>query len=106
MKFPVKSVGELGLLVRAARRHSELRLDDLAGTARLSKQFVQDVEHGKETVRMGLVFKLLDELGVTLTVDIPDGANDEVRALLAKRLMGGGEIQGASRSSSWWRAGR
>ena len=78
MKKPVSCPLELGLLIRSVRRASGVRLDDLATTARLSKQFVQDVEHGKPTVQFGLVLKVLAELGIPLWVDIPEAASDEL----------------------------
>ena len=81
MEISLESVADLGLAVRAARRGSKVRLDDLAALAGVSKQFTSDVEYGKATVQMGLVFKLLEELGLTLHVDIPDAAADEFAAL-------------------------
>jgi transcriptional regulator with XRE-family HTH domain len=74
MQMPIPSPAELGLLIRSVRRASGVRIDDLAATAGLSKQFVQDVEHGKPTVQLGLVLKLLAELGMPLTTDIPQAA--------------------------------
>lgn len=78
MQMPIPSPAELGLLIRSVRRASGVRIDDLAATAGLSKQFVQDVEHGKPTVQFGLVLKLLVELGIPLTVDIPQAAAQEL----------------------------
>ena len=78
MKMPVFSVAELGLLIRSVRRASGVRIDDLAATAGMSKQFVQDVEHGKPSVQLGLVLKLLAELGMPLTIDIPEAAGKEL----------------------------
>jgi transcriptional regulator with XRE-family HTH domain len=78
MKIPISSMVELGLLIRSVRRASGVRIDDLAATAGMSKQFVQDVEHGKPTVQMGLVLKLLAELGMPLTIDIPEAAAQEL----------------------------
>jgi transcriptional regulator with XRE-family HTH domain len=78
MKMPIPSPTELGLLIRSVRRASGVRLDDLAATAGLSKQFVQDVEYGKPTVQLGLVLKLLAELGMPLNVDIPQAAAQEL----------------------------
>lgn len=72
MKIPIRSVAELGLLVRATRRAHGLRLDDVAGSAKLGAVFVGDVEHGKQTVQLGRVLQLLDELGIRLTADAPD----------------------------------
>jgi transcriptional regulator with XRE-family HTH domain len=78
MQVPIQSVPELGLVVRSVRRTSKIRLDDLAATAGVSKQFASDVEHGKPTVQLGLVLKLLSELGVPLTLDIPDDVEKEL----------------------------
>jgi transcriptional regulator with XRE-family HTH domain len=64
------------------RRSSHVRIDDLAATTGVSKQFTSDVEHGKPTTQFGLVIKLLAELGVPLEVDIPEEA---ARALAALR---------------------
>lgn len=86
MQITIHSVADLGLALRAVRRSSKVRLDDLAGTARVSKQFVSDVEHGKPTVQLGLVLKLLSELGVPLSLDVPNEAELE---LVTLRLKGG-----------------
>jgi transcriptional regulator with XRE-family HTH domain len=88
MQIPIISVADIGLLIRSTRRASGVRLDDLASTAGLSKQFVSDVEHGKPTVQLGLVLKLLAELGMPMTLDIPDEAFrqlDGVRKRAQKR---------------------
>jgi transcriptional regulator with XRE-family HTH domain len=84
MKFPVKSAADLGLLARATRRSSRLRLDDVAGSAKLGPVFVGDVERGKETVQLGRVLRLLDELGIELLADVPQAALDEIEKLKAK----------------------
>lgn len=74
MRIPVKSAANLGAAIRAVRRLSRVRIDDLAATAGVSKQFTQDVEHGKPTVQFGRVLKLLAELGISLELDVPDEA--------------------------------
>jgi hypothetical protein len=86
MRIPIRSVADLGLAVRAVRRHSRVRIDDLAATTGVSKQFTQDVEHGKPTVQFGRVLKLLAELGMPLELDIPD----ETARVLATLRVGGG----------------
>jgi transcriptional regulator with XRE-family HTH domain len=86
MQITINSVADLGLIVRAVRRASDVRLDDLAATAGVSKQFAASVEHGKPTVQLGLVLKLLSELGVPFKVDIPRDAEHELSVL---RLKGG-----------------
>jgi len=88
MQIPIHTVAELGLALRATRRGSKVRLDDMAAIAGVSKQFVSDVEYGKPTVQLGLVLKLLSEAGVRLIVDIPPGAEPELMALQAKGGVG------------------
>jgi transcriptional regulator with XRE-family HTH domain len=84
MRITVNSPSDLGLAVRSVRRHSKVRLDDLAATAGVSKQFTSDVEHGKATVQLGLVLKLLSELGIPLELDIPQEAAQSLAALHAQ----------------------
>lgn len=78
MKHKITSVSELGTLVRATRKSVGLRMDDLAATSSLSKQFVNDVELGKSGVQLGKVLQVLQELGVHMYVDVPDGVNDQL----------------------------
>lgn len=86
MQMRIQTVADLGLALRATRRSQKVRLDDLAGTAGVSKQFVSDVEYGKSTVQLGLVLKLLEETGLALTIDLPEEAGTELATL---RLLGG-----------------
>ncbi len=86
MELAIVTVADLGLCIRAVRRSSRVRLDDLAATAGLSKQFVSDVEHGKETVQLGLALKVLAELGLPVTLTIPDQAHEALLALRRKGL--------------------
>lgn len=86
MKIPIKSVADLGLLARATRRSNRLRLDDVAGSANLGPVFVGDVEHGKETVQLGRVLRLLEELGIELVADVPQGVLSEMEKLKAKGI--------------------
>ena len=55
MRHPIHSVEDLGLIVRAVRKSSDVRQDDLAETVGVSKQFTANVEKGEPTVQMGLV---------------------------------------------------
>ena len=83
MRIPIQSTIDLGLAIRAVRRHSRVRIDDLAATAGVSKQFTQDVEHGKPTVQFGRMLKVLTELGIPLELDIPDEAASALATLRA-----------------------
>lgn len=74
MRISIKTPRDLGLAVRATRKSQQVRLDDVSGSARVGHVFVRDVEHGKETVTLGKVMALIGELGIELSVDIPDSA--------------------------------
>jgi transcriptional regulator with XRE-family HTH domain len=85
MKIPIQSVEDLGLVIRAVRKSAHVRQDDLASTVQVSKQFTADVERGKPTVQMGRVLLLLEELGIPLSVEMPETALDALQRLQAKR---------------------
>jgi len=87
MKKSVESVAELGLVLRAVRKSSGIRIDDLAGIVGVSKQFASDVENGKETVQMGRVLRVLSELGVRLSVEFQDSAAEELHRLEAREKL-------------------
>ena len=86
MQRPIHSVADLGLALRAVRKSQGLRLDDLAGSANVSHVFVRDVEHGKDTVRMGSVLKLLEEAGIKLIMEMPSSALPRLESLQATGL--------------------
>lgn len=85
MKHPINSAADLGLVIRAVRKSTRVRQDDLAGAVRVSRQFTHDVEQGKPTVQLGRVLLLLEELGIALNVDIPDEASRTLATLQPPR---------------------
>lgn len=89
MKIPIQSVAELGRALRAVRRNSGIRIDDMAATAGVSKQFASDVEHGKPTVQFDRVIKLLSEMGISVSIDIPSEAREELVRLQEKAAASG-----------------
>lgn len=58
----------LGLYVRDRRRRLGLTQVDLAASAQVSRRWLSDLEMGKPTVEVGLVFKVLHALEVALDV--------------------------------------
>ena len=84
MLIPITSPGQLGLLIRAVRKHQTIRMDDIAGSAGVGPVFVREVERGKETVQLGRVMQILAELGIELRADVPDEVQDTFAALKAK----------------------
>jgi hypothetical protein len=81
MHIPIKTPQELGLAIRATRRVQKVRLDDVSGSAGVGHVFTREVEHGKETVQLGRVLRLLEELGIELMADVPDEAMAELARL-------------------------
>jgi transcriptional regulator with XRE-family HTH domain len=84
-KKTISSPEDLGLLIRAVRKSTNVRQDDLSAVAGVSRQFAIDVERGKPTAQFGRVLLLLKELGITLTVDIPDEAAETLEKLRTNR---------------------
>ncbi len=81
MRKPVRSVADLGLMLRAVRKSQGVRLDDMAGSAGVGHVFAREVEHGKASVQMGRVLQLLEEAGLSLSVDLPADAIGEWESL-------------------------
>ena len=86
MKIPIQNPNDLGIAVRAARKAQRLRLDDVAGSAGVGHVFAREVEHGKASVTLGKAMQLMRELGLTLTVEIPESANEEYSKLRSAGL--------------------
>jgi transcriptional regulator with XRE-family HTH domain len=86
MKINIGSVGDLGCVVRASRKAQNLRLDDVAGSAQLSPVFVGDAERGKDSVQLGKVLRLIHELGIRMTVEIPDSIQPYLEKIKAQGI--------------------
>lgn len=80
MQIPLSSVQEAGLAIRTMRKRAGIRIDDFALTAGVSKQFMTDLENGKPTIQMGMVLRLLQRLGLGVSLDLPDTAANAFRA--------------------------
>lgn len=72
MRFIVQSAAELGWVLRAVRKDSRVPLEDLAQTVGVSRQTATNVEQGRTKVSTMLAF--LRELGIAVSVDIPQSA--------------------------------
>ncbi len=86
MRHSIQSTAELGMVIRAVRKSAHVRQDDLAAMVGVSRQFTVDVEKGKPTVQMARVLRLLKELGIELSVDIPAAASHELERLTRRSL--------------------
>ncbi len=66
-KPPVGPRG-IGARVREARKELGLRQDELAIAAGVSTRAIHQIEHGKPTSRLDTLSRVLDVLGLVLTV--------------------------------------
>ncbi|UVE19533.1 helix-turn-helix domain-containing protein [Pseudomonas sp. LS44] len=74
MNFPIDSPETLGQVIRAARKALDLRQDDAAGIIGVSENFLGKVERGGETVQWGKLFQVMEQLGLKMSVEVPDAA--------------------------------
>ncbi len=64
---------EIGALVRQTRKRLGVTQKDLALTAGTGLRFVIDLEKGKETCELGKSLRILQTLGITVTLTPPAG---------------------------------
>ena len=103
MTHLIHSAEDLGFALRAVRKSAKVRLDDLSQTVGVSKQTTTHLEQGKPTVQLGTAIKLLAEMGLTLSVDLPESALPALRRVQAQahergRSAEGSTLQGADAS--------
>lgn len=104
MKLPLTSVEDAGIVIRALRKHSGIRIDDFALTAKVSKQFMSDLEGGRPTVQMGRVLAMLQSMGVRLALEVPDAASAAVLAEQERRRLKSNKDSQPSKAPSGSRA--
>ncbi|WP_163544336.1 helix-turn-helix domain-containing protein [Occultella kanbiaonis] len=69
----VRTMADLGALVRESREHSGLTQAELARRAGVSREWLLKVEAGRTPAEMPRVLDLLDELGMVLDVHTQEG---------------------------------
>jgi len=74
MRHTIKNAAELGDIVRATRKSQGLRQDDAAGASGVSESFFGKVESGNTSVNWGLLYQVLTDLGIEVSVDITESA--------------------------------
>jgi HTH-type transcriptional regulator/antitoxin HipB len=65
---PVRSVAEIGALVRAYRTRRGLDQATTAGLAGVGVRFLGELERGKPTLRIALVLQVLERLGLEVWI--------------------------------------
>ena len=94
MKLTIDTPEDLALALRAVRKDSRVRLEDLARTVGVSKQTATHAEQGKAKLATMLAF--LRELGVTVSVEVPQSA---VPAWQRLKAQGRTSLRAGSRAS-------
>jgi len=64
----VRSLADLGKIIRAKRKSSGMRIDDAAALCGVSVDLLSRLENGKSGVATDRVLKVLDGLGLHLSV--------------------------------------
>ena len=66
----ITSPGDLGKIIREARKSQELTQLDLADVAGVGITFVSQLERGKVTVELGRTIKVLTALGIDIYTEV------------------------------------
>ena len=74
MHREIHGMKDLGTVIRAVRKSQGIRQDELATMIPASHVFIIDVERGKPSAQIGKVLDLLRELGIKVSLDIPNEA--------------------------------
>ena len=84
MKIAISKPEDIGRIVRAARKANGMRQDDTAGSIGVSENFIGKVERGSETVLWGKLFQVLDELGLRVSIEVPEVYAEQTQKELEK----------------------
>jgi len=76
MRGNTDSYANLGSAIRSRRRALKLTQEDLSDISGVSLRLVHELEHGKETVRLGNLIKILSSLGLHMELTL--GATSRV----------------------------
>ena len=64
----VTASNELGNLIRDERKRQKLTQEQLAALSGVGVRFVRELEHGKESCRLGLALTVMQTLGLSVNV--------------------------------------
>ncbi|GBC60270.1 transcriptional regulator [Desulfonema ishimotonii] len=79
VKIPYDHISEIGDIIHFHRKQSGLSRIDLADIAGVGKTVIYDIEHGKETVKISTLLKVMNALNISLIMDSPLMAQFEER---------------------------
>lgn len=76
MKVPVKSVAEIGEVIRITRICQHLDQLTAAQLSNAGQSFLSHLENGKETAQIGKVLQVLESLGIGIELVLPPDIDD------------------------------
>jgi transcriptional regulator with XRE-family HTH domain len=79
---------DLGLIIRACRTEQGLTIEEAAMTIGIAKQTLSDIETGKPSVSLGIVFKVAHGLGASFFA-APARYQDRIQHLIQRCPDGG-----------------
>ncbi|MGY2290105.1 helix-turn-helix domain-containing protein [Pseudomonas sp. SDO528_S397] len=100
MKIDINLPDQLGVLIRASRKAMNIRQDDAAGLIGVSENFMGKVESGAESVQWGKLFQVMQGLGLSISIEVPESFADDIQKVLADSLDKKLAKQKTSRSAS------
>ncbi len=77
---------DFGALLRSYRRERSLAQAELAKQLGVSQRWVSHAENGKPTLQLGLVLRVLNELGIELTAGV-GAQSDRPKPLRRARVL-------------------
>ena len=76
----IRSITDLAAVVHGRRKDLRLSQEELAHRAGVSRKWIYDFEAGKPTAQLGLLLRVLDELGLALdAAPGPEAAQAQAR---------------------------
>lgn len=73
----IENTKQLGQLAKIVRQSQSLDQSTAGLLSENGLTFMSQFENGKETVEIGRVLKLLEQLGIELSIDLPPGIENK-----------------------------
>lgn len=86
MSTEINSIREVAAAVRGRRQKLGLSQESVARRARVSRQWLSEFESGKPTAELQLVMRLVDALGLRLSLDVPSKTKRSKHASLPETV--------------------
>ncbi|WP_211342238.1 transcriptional regulator [Litorilituus sediminis] len=77
MKIKVKNIQQLGSVSKLVRKSQSLDQETAGLLSGNGLTFISQFENGKETVEIGRVLNLLEQLGIELEINLPPNLSDK-----------------------------